>query len=167
MYKQRFFSYSLPKLIEGYDTASQEIKSNYLIALSFVLKNVPKQILLNELPPLVPLLIQSLDLPDLSLKVSTLSTFQLAVKEAPQVISNQVNQILPSLLDVLQNATQSIQVRIAVLRCLSEFPLSLSKEIIKPHSLSVLAKLKIPLDDKKRIVRKEAVDCRSKWFAIS
>ncbi|KAG1471140.1 hypothetical protein G6F56_002297 [Rhizopus delemar] len=167
LYKQRFFSYSLPKLIEGYDTASQEIKSNYLIALSFVLKNVPKQILLNELPPLVPLLIQSLDLPDLSLKVSTLSTFQLAVKEAPQVISNQVNQILPSLLDVLQNATQSIQVRIAVLRCLSEFPLSLSKEIIKPHSLSVLAKLKIPLDDKKRIVRKEAVDCRSKWFAIS
>jgi DNA repair/transcription protein MET18/MMS19 len=166
LYKQRFFSYSLPKLIQGYENAQEEIKSNYLIALSFVLKNVPKQILLNELPPLVPLLIQSLGLSDTSLKVSTLSTFRLAVTEAPQVISNQVNAILPSLLNILQDPSNPIQVRVAVLGCLSEFPVFLSKEIVKPHSLLVLSKLKIPLDDRKRIVRKEAVDCRSKWFAI-
>ncbi|CEG83218.1 hypothetical protein RMATCC62417_17178 [Rhizopus microsporus] len=201
LYKQRFFSYSLPKLIQGYHSTQSDIKPNYLIALSFLLKNVPKQILLNELPPLIPLLIQSLELPDTTLRVSTLNTFKLAVAEAPETISSQVSMILPSLLDttlrvstlntfklavaeapetissqvsmilpsllgILQDRSSSIQVRVAVLNCLSEFPTSLPKDVLKPHVQSVLWKLKVVLDDRKRIVRKEAVDCRSKWFVI-
>ncbi|KAI8148945.1 Dos2-interacting transcription regulator of RNA-Pol-II-domain-containing protein [Fennellomyces sp. T-0311] len=51
LYKQRFFAACLPKLVDGFRTSSNDIKHNYLIALSYLLKNVPKQILLNELPP--------------------------------------------------------------------------------------------------------------------
>ncbi|KAI7878974.1 hypothetical protein K492DRAFT_132041 [Lichtheimia hyalospora FSU 10163] len=51
LYKQRFFNHCLPKLIDGLQGANDDIKHNYLIALSYMLKNVPKQILLNELPP--------------------------------------------------------------------------------------------------------------------
>ncbi|KAI8099496.1 Dos2-interacting transcription regulator of RNA-Pol-II-domain-containing protein [Halteromyces radiatus] len=51
LYKQRFFSFCLPKLIHGFRSFDEDIKYNYLIALSYLLKNVPKQILLNELPP--------------------------------------------------------------------------------------------------------------------
>ncbi|ORZ06644.1 Dos2-interacting transcription regulator of RNA-Pol-II-domain-containing protein [Absidia repens] len=51
LYKQRFFSFCLPKLVHGFRTSGEDIKNNYLIALSYLLKNVPKQILLNELPP--------------------------------------------------------------------------------------------------------------------
>ncbi|KAI9302458.1 Dos2-interacting transcription regulator of RNA-Pol-II-domain-containing protein [Cunninghamella echinulata] len=51
LYKQRFFSYCLPKLVNGFRTTEDDIKHNYLIALSYLLKNIPKQILLNELPP--------------------------------------------------------------------------------------------------------------------
>ncbi|KAI9256906.1 Dos2-interacting transcription regulator of RNA-Pol-II-domain-containing protein [Sporodiniella umbellata] len=167
LYKQRFFSYSLPKLIQGYAAASDATKKNYLIALSYVLKNVPKQILLNELPPLIPLLIQSLALTDPSLRTSTLSTFTLAVREAPDVMAAKIEQVLPSLLNLLaENDRLSIQVRIGLLRCLTQFSLSLRQDILQPYRVSVLLQLKPALDDRKRNVRKEAVDCRSTWFAI-
>ncbi|KAI7849449.1 Dos2-interacting transcription regulator of RNA-Pol-II-domain-containing protein [Circinella umbellata] len=51
LYKQRFFTACLPKLVDGFRSSPSNIKHNYLIALSYLLKNVPKQILLNELPP--------------------------------------------------------------------------------------------------------------------
>lgn len=145
-----------------------DIKPNYLIALSYVLKNVPKQILLTELPPLVPLLIESLSLSDASLKVSTLETFKLAVSEAADVVAPQIRSILPSLLALLDDTpNNTIRVRVAALTCLAQFPSFIAKDALAPHVQYVLKHLKIPLDDKKRIVRKEAVDCRSKWYTIS
>lgn len=129
---------------------------------------MPHQILLNELPPLVPLLIQSLELEDSELKVSTLETFKLAVAEAPNVIGPQIRTILPPLLALVtqQHANHSIRVRVAALQCLAEFPSFIAKDHLLPHLNFVVRQLKTPLDDKKRLVRKEAVDCRSKWFTI-
>lgn len=168
LYKQRFFSYCLPKLVEGFKSADKDIKPNYLIALSFVLKNVPKQILLTELPPLVPLLIESLSLKDATLKVSTLETFTLAVSEAADVVAPQIRTILPPLLALLEDtANNSIRVRVSALLCLSQFPSYISKDTLLPHVNYVLKQLKTPLDDRKRIVRKEAVDCRSQWYTIA
>jgi DNA repair/transcription protein MET18/MMS19 len=147
---------------------SIDIKPNYLIALSYVLKNVPKQILLTELPPLVPLLIESLSLSDASLKVSTLETFKLAVSEAADVVAPQIRNILPSLIALLDDIpNNSIRVRVAALTCLGQFPSFIAKDALSPHVQYVLKQLKTPLDDRKRIVRKEAVDCRSKWYTIS
>ncbi|KAI8092187.1 Dos2-interacting transcription regulator of RNA-Pol-II-domain-containing protein [Gilbertella persicaria] len=169
LYKQRFFSFCLPKLLEGFrSTQDDTIKPNYLIALSHVLRNVPKQILLSELPPLVPLLIESLALEDGELKVSTLDTFSLAVEEASDVIAPQIRTILPSLLALLGPDLQnSIRVRVAALACLAKFPMFVAKDALLPHVQFVIRQLKTPLDDKKRVVRKEAVDCRSKWFTIT
>ncbi|CAO3612092.1 unnamed protein product [Mucor hiemalis] len=168
LYKQRFFSFCLPKLVEGFRSADKDIKPNYLIALSFVLKNVPKQILLTELPPLVPLLIESLSLEDATLKVSTLETFSLAVSEAADVVAPQIRTILPPLLALLEDTSNnSIRVRVAALLCLSQFPSYISKDTLLPHVNYVVKQLKTPLDDRKRIVRKEAVDCRSQWYTIA
>ncbi|KAG0191395.1 hypothetical protein DFQ28_000281 [Apophysomyces sp. BC1034] len=55
LYKQRFFSHCLPRLVNGFRTTNEDVKHNYLIALSYLLKNVPKQILLDELPPVRPI----------------------------------------------------------------------------------------------------------------
>ncbi|KAI7907118.1 Dos2-interacting transcription regulator of RNA-Pol-II-domain-containing protein [Cokeromyces recurvatus] len=151
LFKQRFFAFCLPKLIDGFRSAADNIKPNYLIALSYVLKNVPKQILLNELPPLV----------------STLATFKLAVAEASNVVAPQVRTILPSLLALLQEtANNPIRVRVGALACLAEFPGSIAKDILKPHVNYVIRELRTSLDDKKRIVRKEAVECRSQWYTV-
>ncbi|GAN08747.1 MMS19 nucleotide excision repair protein homolog [Mucor ambiguus] len=167
LYKQRFFSFCLPKLVDGFRSAEDDVKPNYLIALSYVLKNVPKQILLSELPPLVPLLIQSLALSDATLKVSTLETFKLAVSEAADVVAPQIRTILPPLLALLEDNHNSIRVRVAALTCLAQFPAFIAKDALAPHVSYVIRQLKTPLDDKKRIVRKEAVDCRSKWYTVS
>ncbi|KAI9137437.1 Dos2-interacting transcription regulator of RNA-Pol-II-domain-containing protein, partial [Paraphysoderma sedebokerense] len=51
LYKQRLFSYCLPLLTEGFNTSDEESRNAYLIALSHLLKNIPKQVLLSALPP--------------------------------------------------------------------------------------------------------------------
>jgi DNA repair/transcription protein MET18/MMS19 len=106
-------------------------------------------------------LIQSLSLPDAALKVSTLETFKLAVSDAADIVSPQIRTILPPLLELLKN--NPIAVRVAALTCLAQFPSYIPNDSLAPHVNFVLKQLKEPLDDKKRIVRKEAVDCRSKW----
>ncbi|KAI8388489.1 RNAPII transcription regulator C-terminal-domain-containing protein [Radiomyces spectabilis] len=168
LYKQRFFNFCLPELMGGFRTADEAVKPNYLIALSYMLKHVPKQILFNELPPLVPLLIQALTLQDATLKVSTLDTFRLAVTEASDVVAPHVRSILPALLGLLEPEQRSpLEVRIAALKCLAVFPVGLTNDVLLPHVHFVTKQLTKSLDDKKRLVRKEAVDCRARWYSIS
>ncbi|KAI9315826.1 RNAPII transcription regulator C-terminal-domain-containing protein [Dichotomocladium elegans] len=169
LYKQRLFNHCLPKLVRGFSNSSEEIKHNYLIAISYLLKNVPKQILLNELPPLVPLLIQSLSLPDTALKVSTLATFRLATAEAPAAIIPHVRQIIAAVIKLLDSSNRQnpMEVRIAALKCLGQLPVGLSYDVLKPYLNNVIKELVKSLDDKKRLVRREAVECRAKWYAIA
>ncbi|KAI8971461.1 Dos2-interacting transcription regulator of RNA-Pol-II-domain-containing protein [Mycotypha africana] len=168
LYKQRFFEHCLSQLVDGFRSASDDIKPNYLIALSYLLQNVPKQILLNELPPLVPLLMQSLTLRDSDLKVSTLETLSLAVSEAADIVAPQIRVILPALVGLLQDTKENpLRVRIAALKCLAQFPNYISKDALSSHVNYVIRQLKTSLDDKKRLVRKEAVDCRFNWYNIA
>lgn len=118
-------------------------------------------------PQLVPLLIQSLSLPDTTLRVSTLDTFRLAIMEAPDAIKPHVRSIIPALIGLLEvNDKNPMQVRIASLRCLAQFPSGLSIDVLLPHINYVIKQLARSLDDKKRLVRKEAVDCRAKWYVL-
>lgn len=44
-------TYSLPKLLDKFSTTSSEDeKLNYLISIAYLLKNVPKAILIDQLP---------------------------------------------------------------------------------------------------------------------
>ncbi|KAI7872463.1 Dos2-interacting transcription regulator of RNA-Pol-II-domain-containing protein [Spinellus fusiger] len=167
LYKQRFFSHCLPQLVHGFQGADREVKHNYLIALSYLLKNVPKQILLNELPPLIPLLIQSLSLEDASLKISTLATFQISIVEAPEAIAPHLRTLLHAILDILNSDEMApLSVRLASLQCLSQFPQSPARESLVLHANHVTKHLSKSVGDRKRIVRKEAVECRAQWYSL-
>ncbi|CAO3697107.1 unnamed protein product [Umbelopsis ramanniana] len=165
LYKQRFFNYCLPKLVENFKSSQADIKPNYLIALSYLLRNVRKQVLLNELPPLIPLLLDSLELDDAKLKISTLDTFRMAVADAPEIISQHVRRLVPALLQVAQHSKQ-MAVRMSALMCLAQFPVSLTRDVLQPHCTYTIKQLSLCLDDNKRLVRRQAVDCRSKWYGI-
>ncbi|RUS23466.1 hypothetical protein BC937DRAFT_86151 [Endogone sp. FLAS-F59071] len=117
---------------------------------------------------LFPLLIQSLSLPDPNLKVSTLDTFHMTTADAPQVVVTHVNSLIPAMLN-LSKATEAntMKVRIAALRCLSQFPSALRYDVLRPFKTQVLAELAQALDDKKRLVRRHAVDCRAKWLVLN
>lgn len=56
------------------------------------------------------------------------------------------------------------RVRSAALRTLSIFPDAIRYEVLHPLKSKVVRGLAGVLDDKKRLVRKEAVDTRSKWL---
>ncbi|CAG8627666.1 4011_t:CDS:10 [Funneliformis caledonium] len=164
LYKQKFFNYCMPKLVEGFKVASDKDKHNYLIALSYLLRNVPKQVLLSELPPLFPLLIHSLSLPDAELKASTIDTFYIISVNASHIISEHVSSLIPLLLSLTKpDHGNTMRVRIAALQCLSILPDHIPFDVLFPFKFKILKELSTALDDRKRLVRKQAVDCRSKW----
>ena len=50
LYKQRFFNECLPKLVNGFHSFKDttDIQKNFLICLFYLIKHIPKQILVNE-----------------------------------------------------------------------------------------------------------------------
>ena len=55
------------------------------------------------------------------------------------------------------------KVRIAALECLEQLT-GLSSHVLVPHQTKVVRELKQALDDKKRLVRRQAAETRSAWY---
>ncbi|RKO94648.1 RNAPII transcription regulator C-terminal-domain-containing protein, partial [Blyttiomyces helicus] len=169
LHKQRFFSHCMPLLVGGFQAASTERRHFYLIALSHLLKNIPKPILLSELPKLFPLLLSSLSFPDSELKLATLKTLQLMLKEAPAIVAEHISSVIPLLLAMAtkrDEAANVMKVRIAALRTVGQLPPSIEYSVLHPHKPVVLRELSGSLDDPKRLVRKEGANARGKWFLL-
>ncbi|KAG0242236.1 RNAPII transcription regulator C-terminal-domain-containing protein [Mortierella sp. GBAus27b] len=169
LYKQRFFTYCIPVLVKGFESSSDDVRHNFLVALSHVLRNIPKQVLLTELPPLVPMLVHSLSYPDPDLKSSTIETFQIITKDAPTLMVEHLSTLTPLLISLTSNSdpANTLKVRVAALKCLGAQPKSLPFPELRSYKARVLKDLEKCLDDRKRLVRREAVECRSQWFALS
>ncbi|KAH0562369.1 hypothetical protein GP486_002935 [Trichoglossum hirsutum] len=168
LHKQRLFSYCLPKIADGFQAASATIKPNYLIALSSILRHVPSAVIMPNLNTLLPLLLQSLDLDDPDVKAATIDTMSVTVSESPQAIASHVSSVIARLLNAADSTTgrNPPRVRQPALRCLSLLPGAIKNETLLPFKLQVIRDLTGALDDPKRHVRKEAVDCRARWFRM-
>lgn len=114
----------------------------------------------------MPLLIESISFPDAVLKLSTLDLFQFALCEATDVIAPHTNTLLPAFISRTRPQEQSMKVRIAALKCLELVSTKISRNLLLPHVKSTLKAIAIPLDDRKRLVRKKAVECRESWYLI-
>nr|XP_006817162.1 PREDICTED: MMS19 nucleotide excision repair protein homolog [Saccoglossus kowalevskii] len=164
MYRQRLFMQTLPRILAGFEKANEDKKQYYLSALSHLLQFIPKQVLLSELPPLMPMLVQSLYCQDVGLYVSTSDTLSMLIQDAPTVISLYVDTLLPQLL-TLSTYQQSMKVRIAALKCIGLF-VTLPTHVIYPRQKEVVRRLASVLDDRKRLVRQQAVTARGLWFLL-
>ncbi|KAM9426787.1 MMS19 nucleotide excision repair protein homolog isoform 2-T2 [Pholidichthys leucotaenia] len=163
MYRQRFFSENSAKLVQGFNAAPQEKKPNYLKALSNIVNKLPKQVQVTELPALLSLLLEALTCPDQSIQLSTLSCLEPVLINPPPVLIQQLEALVSRLLALISSPAMSV--RIASLQCvhaLSHFP---AHEVL-PFRTRVLRALAKPLDDKKRLVRSEAVKTRGEWFLL-
>ncbi|XP_015819117.2 MMS19 nucleotide excision repair protein homolog isoform X3 [Nothobranchius furzeri] len=163
MYRQRFFSENSAKLVQGFNAAPQEKKSNYLKALSNIVNELPKQVQVSELPALLSLILEALTCPDQSVQLSTLSCLEPVLMNPPQVLIQQLEALVSRLLALL--CSPAMKIRIASVRCihaLSQFPVH---EVL-PFRARVLRALAQALDDKKRLVRREAVHARGAWFLL-
>ncbi|XP_013406469.2 MMS19 nucleotide excision repair protein homolog, partial [Lingula anatina] len=164
LYKQRFFHLTLPGLIQGFNSTIADRKQFYLTALSYLLRFVPKQVLLSELPPLVPLLVQSLLIEEVSLQLSTMTTMYDLMHDAPLILGEYLDTLIPKFLK-LSRYEPSMKVRIAALQCLGMMT-TLPQHLTTPHQKTVVRELAHPLDDKKRLVRKEAAQARGEWYLL-
>uniref|UniRef100_A0A8D3C2X0 MMS19 nucleotide excision repair protein n=1 Tax=Scophthalmus maximus TaxID=52904 RepID=A0A8D3C2X0_SCOMX len=160
MYRQRFFSENSAKLVQGFNAAPQEKKSNYLKALSNIVNKLPKQVQITELPALLSLLLEALSCPDQGVQLSTLSCLEPVLVDPPPALIQQLEALVSRLLALTSSPTMSV--KIASMRCIhaiSRFP----EHEILPFRARVLRALARPLDDRKRLVRSEAVQARGEW----
>ncbi|KAI9292152.1 ARM repeat-containing protein [Neoconidiobolus thromboides FSU 785] len=175
LYKQRSFSLLLPKLTKGFlEANSEEIKHNFLIAISSLLIHIPKQILLRDGVTLLPLLLSALDHFIPQIQISTLKTLTLILQESNALIIEIYSTLLPKLLllvlpyhPIKNDKSIPIQVRIEAINCLGEFPHHLPAELLLPSQFEVTKALIPALDDPKRIVRAKVVCCRNRWLSFS
>ncbi|XP_075390864.1 MMS19 nucleotide excision repair protein homolog isoform X1 [Tenrec ecaudatus] len=163
MFRQRFFTDNVPALVQGFHAAAQDVKPNYLKGLSYVLNRLPKPVLLPELPTLLSLLLEALSCTDCVVQLSTLSCLQPLLLEAPQVMSLHVDTLVTKFLNL--SSSPSMAVRMAALQCMHALT-RLPVPVLLPYKPQVIRALAKPLDDKKRLVRKEAVSARGEWFLL-
>ncbi|XP_044772508.1 MMS19 nucleotide excision repair protein homolog isoform X5 [Neomonachus schauinslandi] len=163
MFRQRFFTDNVPALVQGFHAASRDVKPNYLKGLSHVLNRLPQPVLLPELPTLLSLLLEALSCSDCVVQLSTLSCLQPLLLEAPQVMSLHVDTLVTKFLNL--SSSPSMAVRIAALQCMHALT-RLPTPVLLPYKPQVIRALAKPLDDKKRLVRKEAVSARGEWFLL-
>ncbi|GAO51729.1 ARM repeat-containing protein [Saitoella complicata NRRL Y-17804] len=165
--KQRFFSFAMPELMSRFKSAQAGDKSSYLVAVTNIIRHVPKQVLLPDLPGLLPVLIQALGLVDPELKGSAIDTLYVTILDASQTVSEHLSTLVPLLMEsAMVSEVNTMRVRISTLRCLSVFPSSFRREMLQPFKNEVIMRLGRVLEDPKRVVRKEAVDCRHKWYSM-
>ncbi|XP_071420425.1 MMS19 nucleotide excision repair protein homolog isoform X1 [Pithys albifrons albifrons] len=163
MFRQRFFTDNVPKLVQGFHGAGPDVKANYLKGLSHVLNHLPKPVLVTELPTLLSLLLEALSCSDHVVQLSTLSCLQPLLLEAPQIMSLHVDTLVTKFLNLTSSPTMAV--RIAALRCAHALT-CLPTPVLLPYKARVIRALAKPLDDKKRLVRKEAVAARGEWFLL-
>ena len=124
-----------------------------------------------EIDVLIPLLLQSLDLEDANVKAATIQSLTVISQESPAAVESHIGSLVTRLLKsaALSESTKlvnSAAVRLSALQCLRIFPGRVKDSTLLPYKNAVTRGLLRVLDDPKRVVRKEAVECRAKWFGM-
>lgn len=199
--RQRLFTTVIPLIssrirevnIAGTDDSAaakkspDHIKPAHLTALAGILSTIPTALVMPELPTLLPLLLQSLDLQtvdSVAVRIATLDTLAVIIRDNGVVVIDQcghVQSLVTRLLKTTSTSTgpgavNSPRLRADALKCLkllathqvpgaaanARAPPGISP--LLPVKAQVLRSLRAVLDDPKRDVRKAAVDARAAWL---
>jgi len=180
LHKQKVFTLLVPEIATRVREADAETKPNHLIALSGILRWVPFAVVKEELETLAPLLLQSLDLKgEEAVKEAAVDMLELLLTDMPKIVEGHVGSLITRLLNIAAPAVgktsakganavlqDPARVRAAALKCLAQVPTSLRTEIVLPYRRQVIKRLTGALDDRKRLVRTDAVKCRAKWLGL-
>ncbi|KAL9630082.1 MAG: hypothetical protein Q9204_004905 [Flavoplaca sp. TL-2023a] len=162
--KQKVFSICVPRIAADFRAAEANLKPNYLIALSGILKDIPTEVTMTEIATMLPLLLQSLDLPDQAVKAATIESLAVISQESPEAVESHISSLVNRLLQAASKPAENIpRVRFNALRCLQIFPGKIKDSVLLPYGPGIIKGLLPMLDDPKRNVRKMAVECRATW----
>ncbi|KAI8812171.1 Dos2-interacting transcription regulator of RNA-Pol-II-domain-containing protein [Cladochytrium replicatum] len=174
LFKQRFFEHCFKGLMSfiggsvSQGRGDMSIRRRGLYALVHLAQNTPRTILKQKLAEVVPKLVESLQQSQSTTKQAAeiqrgaVDGLQFALKESPESVVAHVSSAVAALLDCTKSP--SVHTRIAALQCLGLLTSTVKYETLHPHKQIIIKRLGDVLDDPKRVVRKEAVNARSKYF---
>ncbi|XP_060524576.1 MMS19 nucleotide excision repair protein homolog [Cylas formicarius] len=162
LYRQKFFIYCTNKLADAYNPT----KHQYLTVIGYLIEFAPKIAIIAQFQKIYKLIILSLEQCQnpriLEIILDQIYEFT-ETKES--VIADHLEDILLRVLN-LTTYNLNMRVRIAAIKCLKTFVISYEVYKLLPLKEKVIKHLGICLDDRKRLVRKEASDTRSLWFLL-
>lgn len=101
------------------------------------------------------------------MKSATTTTLYITILESPSLVRDHLTSLITRLLSSASDREGNPpRVRAAALRCLGVFPVAMKTEDLHQFKKKVIKGLIPVLDDPKRGVRKEAVECRARWFGV-
>jgi DNA repair/transcription protein MET18/MMS19 len=169
---QKFFDMLLPMITEGVkDSSGKPNQSHCVHALS--------DLQMGRSNPSISQLLQQwsrtsrlpcMQLPDAELRANVAEVFAtIAANDAlaSTALTEHATTLVKALLATsvpTSGETSSIRLRIASLHALAAIPAAVRYDILHPMKPIVLTQLGKAVDDRKRSVRKEAVEARAKWY---
>lgn len=181
LYKQRLFNHLHPIIVDSLSSSSSTIKSsetsspikaNLLTVLNILLRYTPSTIVQPVISGLYTLLLQTLHLPLTSdIKTAAIDTIRTNLQDenALKLAGDHIQSLIPILLKLSSKQitkSSTPQLRIASLKCLTQLAQLLDVTTVLPFKDQVIKQLGTVLDDKKRNVRKAAVDSRHVYYEL-
>ncbi|KAF5383772.1 hypothetical protein D9615_003569 [Tricholomella constricta] len=169
LHAQKFVNGILPRIISGAQDSSKlpHEQTAYLVALTSLIKAIPKAAYAHEMSSLMPLFLRGLDLPDFDIRADVIDTFLAAAEcdaSERSLVSEHASTLVTYMLkNSMVDEMPSVRVRTAALQYLGVLPKIVRYDVLHPSKSTVLRDLAKVLDDPKRSVRKEAVDTRTVW----
>lgn len=108
--KQKVFHVCVPHIAQAFRKAESTAQTNYLIALSGIIKYIPTEVLMPQLDTLLPLLLQSLDLQDPEVKAATIETLTVVSQESPAAVEGHISSLVNRLLKAAADPKTNIAV---------------------------------------------------------
>nr|ODN91252.1 DNA repair/transcription protein MET18/MMS19 [Cryptococcus depauperatus CBS 7841] len=172
LYAQKLWNFVLPRLIEGDKEASGKERTVYLVAFASLLPVVPASLCISDLTVVLPLMLRSLSLSSpqqrINIILALISIFETPSSPATDsLLHSSATALVQSLLStslVETDVPTSAKVRQSALTALAVIPDIIRFETLHKDKGQVIKELGKAVDDKSRDVRKEAVECRAKWF---
>ena len=172
LYKQRVLGSLKPELIKRFQAGPAPNKAAVLLTLAGLLRSVPQQLLVTELPEVLPLVLQMVG--PLSTEDATSSTelhlaaLKIFLAVPTGTLIEHVGTLIPASLRLATatTAVASSQVKVAAIELLRAFSGVTPYHHIHPFRQQVINSLGIALDDAKRAVRRAAADCRTRWLNL-
>ncbi|XP_050507630.1 MMS19 nucleotide excision repair protein homolog [Diabrotica virgifera virgifera] len=162
LYRQKAFVYVTNKIIERYNQSKPE----YLAALGYLLEFTPQQAILLQFPKISRFVILCLEKnKEPKVLVVILGIIKMICNTNSALLERNLEDFLNRIVQ-LTVFKESMRVRIEAIQCLTVFSLVFPVYKLLPLKSTVIYTLGTCVDDKKRLVRKEAMEARSLWFLL-
>jgi DNA repair/transcription protein MET18/MMS19 len=141
---------------------TQETRANTTSIMVHILHHYPKQILDSQVDHWTSSLLFALSIDDPTTLTKTLTLWTYIVQHHWNHIQNHPEPLIKMLLSRI--AYPSITIRLATLELLTALPKHNVTHVRPQTKRTIIKQLDAALDDKKRLVRKQATLCKSAWL---